>query len=68
MMQYFDALRMKVSRMHEKDRCVALVFDEMSLKPSLGYNHCLDKIAGFEDFGEWGSSHFLADHALVFMV
>ena len=64
----FDVLRMKVSTLNEKDRCVALVFDEMSLKPTLVYNHGLDKIEGFEDFGEWGSSHFLADHALVFMV
>ena len=64
----FDALRMKVCTMHEKDRCVALIFHEMSLKTTLVYNNGLDKIEGFEDFGEWGSSHFLADHALVFMV
>ena len=64
----FDALRMKVSTMHEEDRCVALVFDEMSLKTTLVYNHGLDKIEGLEDFGEWGSSHFLAEHALVFLV
>ena len=64
----FGTFRMKVSTMHEKDRCVALVFDEMSLKTTLVYNHGLDKIEGFEEFGEWGRSHFLADHALVFMV
>ena len=40
----FDALRMKVSTMHKKDRCVGLVFIEMSLKPTLVYNHGLDKI------------------------
>ena len=30
-----DTLRMKVSTMHEKDRCVSLVFNEMSLKATL---------------------------------
>ena len=64
----FDALKLKVGTMDEKDRCVALVFDEMSLKSSLVYNHGLDKIEGFQDLGELGSSHFDADHALVFMV
>ena len=54
--------------MDEKDRCVALVFDEMTLKTALVYYHGLDKIEGFEDFGQFGSSHFVADHALVFMV
>ena len=39
----FDAFRMKVSTMHEKDRCVALVFNEMLLKTTLVYNHGLDK-------------------------
>ena len=61
-------LGMKLSTMHEKDRCVALVFNEMSLKTTLVYNHGLDKIEGFEDFWLMGYSHFLADHALAFMV
>ena len=39
----------------------------MSLKSVLVYNHGHVKIEGFEDLGEWGSSHFVADHALVFM-
>ena len=64
----FAALKLKVDTMEEKDKCVALVFDEMSLKTSLVYNHGLDKIEGFEDLGELGSSHFVADHSLVFMV
>ena len=54
--------------MDDKDKCVALIFDEMSLKSSLVYNHGLDKIEGFEDFGELGTSQFVAYHALVFMV
>ena len=40
----------------------------MVLKTALVYNHGLDEIEGFEDLHEIGSSHFIADHALVFMV
>ena len=54
--------------MDDKDKCVALIFDEMSLKSSLVYNHGFNKIEGFEDVGELGTSQFVADHALVFMV
>ena len=54
--------------MDDKDKCLALIFDEMSLESSLVYNHGLDKIAGFEDFGELETSEFVANHALVFMV
>ena len=32
------------------------------------YNHRLDRIEGFEDIGELGTSQFVADHALAFMV
>ena len=64
----FHALQIKCNTMDDKDKCVALIFDEMSLKSSLVYNHGLDKIEGFEDFGELGTSQFVADHALVFMV
>ena len=47
---------MKIMSMDQKDRFVALVFDEMSLKSALVYNHGLDKIEGFEDLGELGTS------------
>ena len=63
----FEALKLKVDSMEQKEKYVALVFDEMSLKTSLVYNSGLDKIEGFEDFGE-SNSPFIADHALVFMV
>ena len=43
----FAALKLKISEMDEKDRCVAVVFDEMSLKNGLVYNHGFDKIEGF---------------------
>ena len=64
----FDALKLKVENMDPKDRCVSLIFDEMALKSALVYNNGLDIIEGFEDLGELGSSHFVADHALAFMV
>ena len=63
-----DTLQIKIVSMDQKDRFVALVFDEMSLKSALVYNHGLDKIEGFEELGELGTSQFVADHALVFMV
>ena len=64
----FDALKLKVENMDPKDRCVSLIFDEMALKSALVYNSGLDIIEGFEDLGELGSSQFVADHALAFMV
>ena len=64
----FDALKLKVENMDPKDRCVSLIFDEMALKSALVYNNGLDIIEGLEDLGELGSSHFVADHALAFMV
>ena len=64
----FHDLQIKCNTVDDKDKCVALIFDEMSLKSSLVYNHGLDKIEGFEDFGELVTSQFVADHVLVFMV
>ena len=63
-----DALRVKVQTMDTKDRCVSLIFDKMALKSALVYNHGLDRIEGFKDIGEPGTSQFVADHALIFMV
>ena len=64
----FQALKLKVTTMHQNDKYVSLVFDEMSLKSALVYNKDLDHVEGFEDLGELGGSHFVADHALAFMV
>ena len=47
----FDALKLKVDTMDTKDKFVALVFDEMSLKSVLVYNNGLDQIEGFKDLG-----------------
>ena len=49
----FDTLTVKTNTMDERDKCVALVFDEMSLKSALAYNHGLDKIEGFEELETW---------------
>ena len=58
----FHALQIKCNTMDDKDKCVALIFDEMSLKSSLVYNHGLDKIEGFEDFDELGTSQYPVDN------
>ena len=63
-----EFLMLKVENMDPKDRCVSLIFDEMALTSALVYNNGLDIIEGLEDLGELGSSHFVADHALAFMV
>ena len=64
----FDALRVKGHTMDPKDRCISLIFDKMALKSALVYNHGLDRIEGFENIGELGTSQFVANHALAFMV
>lgn len=46
---------------------VNLLFDEMSVQPNIVYDPTLDKITGFEDFGDEKSTR-IADHALVFMI
>ena len=45
------ALKEKVSTMSEKDKIVAIIFDEMSMKESVSYNIELDCVEGFENFG-----------------
>ena len=40
----------------------------MALHSDLVYKHGLDRIEGFEDISELGTSQFVADHALAFMV
>ena len=64
----FSALKIKVNTLSEIDRNCAIVFDEMTLKVGLTYNSQLDKIEGFEDFGDMGPTKFVANHALAFMV
>ena len=40
----FAALKAKIDSMDEKERHVAVIFDEMVLKTALVYNHGLDRI------------------------
>ena len=66
--QLFDALKVKVQSMSEQDRQCAVVFDEMSLKCGLTYNVHTDSIEGFENLGNLGTSKYIANHSLAFMV
>ena len=63
-----EALQVKVNTMDTRDRNVALVFDEMSIKEGLTYNTRRDIVEGFEDFGLAGQTRFLANHAIAFIV
>ena len=64
----FSALKMKVNAMSELDKQCVLVFDEMSLKTGLTYNAQTDSIEGFENLGSVGTTKYVANHALAFMV
>ncbi|KAK9678986.1 Transposase protein [Popillia japonica] len=66
--QIFNSLKVSVDRLrNEKDRLCIVVFDEISIAPSLLYNRKLHCIDGVEDYGTRRSPH-IADHANVFMV
>jgi len=64
----FDALRHSVQKMSEKDRYCCLLFDEMSIRENVQFNHKFDCIEGFEDLGSRGRICNIANHALLFMV
>jgi len=49
----------------EKEKYVALLWDEISLQPALLYNKAHDKIIGFEDWG-MRRTRKIANHAIVF--
>jgi hypothetical protein len=63
----FVLLQHKAAKMTESDRVCALVLDEMSLKTGLTYCRYSDTVVGFENYGEFGSSSKIANHALVLM-
>ncbi|KAB0804407.1 hypothetical protein PPYR_01377 [Photinus pyralis] len=65
--QIFASLKDVVQKLSINERKCALVFDEMSISPSLSYNIRADCYDGVEDFGKERFPH-LADHANVFMV
>ena len=51
----------------EKEKVMILISDELLLGTGLSYDKELDKIVGFEDWGN-GRTEKFADHALVFML
>ena len=63
-----DALIVKVQSMSEQDRPCAMVFDEMSLQCRLTYNARIDSIEGFDNLGNLGTSKYIANHAVAFIV
>ena len=62
------ALKIKANQMSIEDRQCVLLFDEMSLKYGLTYNPHGDFIEGFENYGNFGSTQHISNHALCFMV
>ena len=60
-----EALQVKVNTMDTRDRNVALVFDEMSIKEGITYNTRRDIVEGF---GLAGQTRFLANHAIAFIM
>lgn len=49
----------------EREKFVALLWDEVSLQPALSYDKAQDSIIDFEDWG-MRRSRKIADHAIVF--
>ena len=67
--EVFSTLKSKVESMRKEDKACAVIFDEMSLKEALNYDHSNDCIVGMENFGDLlPNSHFVANHALVFVI
>jgi hypothetical protein len=65
--EFFTMLKTNCSTMDTHKKLCAISFDEMALAASLSYDSGNDKILGFEDFGDIGSTKKIANHALVFM-
>ena len=64
----FDLLKQKVSSMEKRDKVCSITFDAISIKEGLYYNTSTDKMDGFEDLGQYGTSGKRARYAMVFMV
>lgn len=62
-----NALKLKIQSMPPDAKLCSLVFDEMSIKEKVSYNIARDDVDGFEDFGMCGRTHYVANHATVFM-
>ena len=62
------ALFSKVKVMASGGELCSLVFDEISLREGVSYDEGKDEIEGLEDFGLFGKSKYVANHATVFML
>lgn len=58
-------LKLVSKEIDSKDLNVAIIWDEMSLQPSVNYDKKYDKIIGFEDWGMRRTRKY-ADHAILF--
>jgi hypothetical protein len=63
-----QSLRTSVERLKLRDRHCILIFDEMSLQPSLTYNRPGQYINGFHELCGEERTCKIADHVLVFML
>ncbi|CAB3232073.1 unnamed protein product [Arctia plantaginis] len=62
-----EQLKKATEAMKLEDKLCILLFDEMSLKPSVAYNERKDRVCGFVTNGDEVYSEY-ADHAQVFMI
>lgn len=62
-----ETLRQSVQKLDILDRHCSLIFDEISLEPSVYYSKKWDEVIGFENINGNKKPKF-ADHAFVFMI
>lgn len=63
----FNQLKGTIGKMKKLDTYCSILFDEISLQPSLFYNQKQDSIIGFTDNGSSQRQPIIADKAMVFM-
>ena len=65
--KFLETFQKKVESLSDQSKVCALIFDEMAIKESVSYNAEKDQVEGFEDFGSFGRTKYVANHATVFM-
>lgn len=63
----FEQLKDTVDNIKDLDKYCTIIFDEITVDPSLIYNLKLDSVVGFQDNGTGQKIPLLADKAMVFM-
>lgn len=63
--QIMDSLKSKVAKMKKNDKFCSIVFDEMTIDPTLQFHGGKDLIEGFQDNEESTRSSRLADKVMV---